>query len=189
MVYLLIIILIILIMPIKVVILKDDRRSDIDLYFTKLFNLRLDFDEFIAFLITDKENPNKVSSSRIIENYHLYKRTQNVIKTTTSMIKLKKITLIVKTKGKSKGSKMWLYVISWIYLSFVQNNIHRYFKKVENEHYNQISAERFNLNFELQFNFRFIYLLFALIKNIKDIPKIFRSKKKGSKIHGTTSHS
>ena len=37
MVYLLIIILIILIMPIKVVILKDDRRSDIDLYFTETF--------------------------------------------------------------------------------------------------------------------------------------------------------
>jgi hypothetical protein len=189
MIYALIILLIIIVMPMKIVITKDDRRSDIDIYFTKIFNLRLDFDEFIAFLITEKANPERISAERVIRNYHLFKRAKRIIVTMTKMTRVSKLTFIVKTKGKSLEASVWLYVISWVYLSFLQNNVHRYFKSVENEHYNQMPAEKFNLNFEFQCHFRLIYLFFALIRNIRDLPKVIRFMKKGRKIYGTTSNS
>lgn len=189
MIYALIVLLIIIIMPFKIVITKDDRRSDIDIYFTKIFNLRLDFDEFIAFLVTEKDNPDRISPERVVRNYHLFKRSKRIIISMAKMIRVSKLTFIVKTKGKSLETCVWLYVVSWIYLAYLQNNVHRYFKSVENEHYNQMPAEKFNLNFEFQCNFRLVYLIFAMIKNIKDLPKIIRFMKKGRKIYGTTSNS
>ncbi|NLD26238.1 MAG: hypothetical protein GX661_02635 [Acholeplasmataceae bacterium] len=189
MIYALIVLLIIIIMPFKIVITKDDRRSDIDIYFTKIFNLRLDFDEIIAFLVTEKDNPDRISPERVVRNYHLFKRSKRIIISMAKMIRVSKLTFIVKTKGKSLETCVWLYVVSWIYLAYLQNNVHRYFKSVENEHYNQMPAEKFNLNFEFQCNFRLVYLIFAMIKNIKDLPKIIRFMKKGRKIYGTTSNS
>ena len=46
MIYLLIVIVIILVMPIKVVAARDDVRGDVDI-FTKIFDLRLDFDQLV----------------------------------------------------------------------------------------------------------------------------------------------
>ena len=47
MIYIVIIIAVILIMPIRIVAVRDDVRGDVDIYFTKIFNLRLDFDQLV----------------------------------------------------------------------------------------------------------------------------------------------
>jgi hypothetical protein len=101
---------------------------------------------------------------------------------------LDKLTFIIKTKGKSLQKQTWNFVFSWTLISYVQNYIHGHFKSVKDEYYNQVPGEKNVVFFELQFKFRLIYLLFSFIKNIKDLPKLIKSKK-GRKKYGTTSNS
>ena len=54
MIYLLIVIVIILVMPIKVVAARDDVRGDVDIFFTKIFDLRLDFDQLVRRLFAER---------------------------------------------------------------------------------------------------------------------------------------
>ena len=64
MIYVLVVFVLLLITPIRVVITKDETRSDIDFYFTRTFNLRLDFDEFIKLLFTEADTPEKISPAK-----------------------------------------------------------------------------------------------------------------------------
>lgn len=185
MIYVLILLIIILITPIQVVITKDETRSDIDFYFTRIFNLRLDFDEFIKALFTEADTPEKLSVSKVVRTFQSYRRFSPFIRTATRIVPLEKLTLIIKTKGQSLERQTWNFVVSWILIAYLQNLVHSYFKSVKDEYYNQVPAEKSALYFEFRFNFRLVYLLFSLIKNIKRMPKLINPKK-GRKKYGTT---
>lgn len=187
MIYVLVVFVLLLITPIRVVITKDETRSDIDFYFTRIFNLRLDFDEFIKLLFTEADTPEKISPAKILHTYQNYNRFSPFVRTATRMVPLDKITVIVKTEGKSLERQTWNFVFAWIFLGYFQNLIHGYFKYVKDEYYNQVPAEKTAIFFELRFNFRLIYLLFSGIKNINRVPKLINPKK-GRKKHGATSN-
>jgi len=174
-------------MPIKIVVSKDDQRSDVDIFFTKILDIRLDFDQLLRRFFAEKGDPNKITLHSILYNLGLYRNAKSIIATTTKMIKIKKLTFIIKSKSTSLDTETWSYVFSWIIFGYFQDYIHRYFKAVDNEYYNHQIAPANKVNFECYFNIRLIYLLFALIRNIKDIPKIIRFMKKGNKAYGTTS--
>lgn len=188
MIYVLILLLLFLITPIQVVITKDETRSDIDFYFTRIFNLHLDFDEFIKALFTEADTPEKISRAKIMRTYQNYKRFSPFVRTATRMVPLEKMTFIIKTSGKSLERQTWNFVFSWILISYFQNFVHSYFKDVKDEYYNQVPAEKTAIYFEFRFNFRLIYLLFSVIKNIREIPKLIHPKK-GRKKYGATSDS
>jgi hypothetical protein len=173
-------------MPIKFVVIKDDNHNDIDIFLTKIFNIRIDFDDFIRYVLTTKENRNKITLESIKHNYGVYQRSSNIIASLTKMIRIRKLTFIIKTKSNSIEADTWGFVGSWIIFGYFQNYVHQYFKRVDNEYYNHQIAPNFNFNFDCHFNIRLFYIIFALIKNMKDIPKIIRFVKKGSKVYGTT---
>jgi hypothetical protein len=185
MIYVLVILILFLVTPIRVVITKDETKSDIDFYFTRIFNLRLDFDEFIKALFTEAGTPEKISPAKIIRTYQNYNRFSPFIRTATRMTSLDKITLVVRTGGKSLERQTWNFVFSWILIAYFQNLVHGYFKSVKDEYYNQVPAEKTAVLFELRFNFRLIYLVFSGIKNLNRIPQLIHPKK-GRKRHGTT---
>ncbi|MGB4537448.1 MAG: hypothetical protein WBI24_02190, partial [Bacilli bacterium] len=62
MIYLLIVIVIILVMPIKVVAARDDVRGDVDIFFTKIFDLRLDFDQLVRRVFAERGDPERVTA-------------------------------------------------------------------------------------------------------------------------------
>ncbi|HEY8395315.1 MAG TPA: hypothetical protein VIK96_00900, partial [Bacilli bacterium] len=120
--------------------------------------------------------------------YQNYKRFSPFVRTATRMVPLEKMTFIIKTSGKSLERQTWNFVFSWILISYFQNFVHSYFKDVKDEYYNQVPAEKTAIYFEFRFNFRLIYLLFSVIKNIREIPKLIHPKK-GRKKYGATSDS
>jgi len=176
-------------MPIKFVVSKDDNRNDIDIYLTKLFNIRFDFDEFLKYLFTVRGHREKITVNSILYNLGVFKKSINIVKSITKMTRIRKLTFIIKTKSNSLEADTWGFVFSWTIFGYFQNYAHKYFKKVDNEYYNHQIAPKYNFNFECQFNLRLIYILFSLIKNVKDIPKVIRFIKKGSKVYGTTTAS
>lgn len=178
MIYVLIVFLILLIMPIKIVVTKDDKHNDIDIFLTKIFNIRIDFDDFIRYLLTTKANREQITLSSIIYNYHLFQKSKNIIVTICKMIRLKKLTFIIKTKSYNLETDTWSFFGSWIVLGYFQNTIHGYFKTIENEYYNHQISSKFNFNIESQFNIRLIYIIFSITRHIKDLPKIIRFIKK-----------
>ncbi|MDD4388221.1 MAG: hypothetical protein PHV87_03290 [Bacilli bacterium] len=186
MIYVLTIIVIILIMPIKIVAIKDDRHSDVDIHFTKILDIKLDFDQLLRRLFSEKGDPERITFRSFLSSIGLYRQAKNIITTTTKMISIKKMTFIIKTKSSSLDSDTWGFVFSWIVFGYFQDYVHRYFKAVENEYYNHQIAPANKINFECHFNIRLVYLLFALIRNIKDIPKVIRFIKKGNKAYGTS---
>jgi len=173
-------------MPIKVVINKDDNRSDIDIFFTKIFNLRLDFDEFLKRFFFLRDNSNKITLQNLLYNIKLYKVSKNIVTTTTRMITVKKLTFIIKTKSTSLEMETWSFVFSWTFFGYFQNYIHSLFKGVNNEYYNHQISLNNTINFECHFNIRILYLLFSSIRNIRDIPKVIKFIRKGSKGYGTS---
>lgn len=186
MIYLLIVIVIILVMPIKVVAARDDVRGDVDIFFTKIFDLRLDFDQLVRRVFAERGDPERVTARSILLSIGYYRQAKNIINTTTRMIKIKKLTFIIKTKSGSLEADTWGYVFSWIAIGYFRDYVHRNFRVVENEYYNHQVAAANKINFECHFNVRLAYILLALIRHFKDIPKIIKFMKKGKKVYGAS---
>ena len=75
---------------------------------------------------------------------------------------------------------------SWIAIGYFRDYVHRNFRVVENEYYNHQVAAANKINFECHFNVRLAYILLALIRHFKDIPKIIKFMKKGKKVYGAS---
>lgn len=186
MIYIVIIIAVILIMPIRIVAVRDDVRGDVDIYFTKIFNLRLDFDQLVRRLFAERGDPERITVKSALASLSYYRQARNIIRTATRMIKIKKLTLIVKTKSGSLDTDTWGFLFSYIGLSYLRAYIHRNFRAVENEYFGHQVAAVNCVNFECHFNVRLAYFLFALIRNIKDIPRVIKSMKKGKSVYGAS---
>ena len=186
MIYVLIILVLIFIMPVKIVISKNDKRSDVDIFFTKLFDVRLDFDELLKYLLTTKEDRAHITFDSIIHNLGVFKRSKNIFVSILKMSRINKLTLIIKTRSANLETDTYGYVFTWIFLCYLKKYVHEYFKKVENDYYNHQLAEQYNVNLDCHINIRLIYIIFAVIRNIKDIPRVLKFIKKGSKVYGAS---
>lgn len=157
MIYVLIVLALILLMPIEVVITKNDNRSDIDIYLTKIFNIRIDFDDFLRFLIGEKEEGvNKITLRSIDDAVKQFRKHSGSFAKIARMTDMRKLTVILKTKSNSIEADTWGFVGSWIVFGYTQNYAHRYFRRVENEFYNHQIAPRFAMNLESKLHMRFI---------------------------------
>ena len=172
------ILIIILFMPIKVQIIRNDNKNDINLYFIKIFNLRFDLDEFIKKLYQDNSKP---SLNVIIKNIKTLKIYKKLLKELMGMIILKKNTIQLYTNNINIGFVYWNSIYT------IRNFLSEHFLKLENEYYNvkYDEKEKNKIQFEFIFYFRTIYLIIAYIVSIKDI---INKKKKGSVVNVGTSN-
>lgn len=84
------VLLIILFMPVKVQIIRNDKKNDINLYFVKIFNIRFDLDEFLKKLYQDNSKPSLTVIINNIKNLKIYKK---LLKELMGMIVMRKSTL------------------------------------------------------------------------------------------------
>ena len=177
----LILILLILIMPIKIKISKTSKHIDVDVYFVKIFNVKLDFDKLMKKLLTTKYNPDIVTINGILYNMGMIIKSYGIIKEICSMIVISKMTWIYKINFEKEELEVYATFIGWNTISYFRSFLISSFKNIKNEYYSiQTTKEVVGLSFEMVMNFRLIYLFFALFKKIKDIPKIIKFHKKGS---------
>lgn len=188
MIYVLIIITIILIMPIEIVFTKDENYNDIDIYLTKLFNLRLDFDEILKLLLTTKENRDQITIKGLKHNYELFNLSRNLIYDASKHSRPKKLTLILKVRKIQPEVDIFLYVIYWNFLLFLRNKFHKAAPRMEDEEFGVEYKDDYNINFKWSLRLRIIYIVFSFIKNYKDLFKIRKFLRKGKNKNGKTSN-
>lgn len=174
----LIIIVFIIIMPIKIRVIRNDSYNDIDVYFIKIFNMRLDLDEIIKRMFFDKNS--SISLNSILYNIGLFIKSSNIIKDTVKQMKISKLTCIFQVNLKNEKIEMLGIVTAWNSICYLRDFIYKYFKEINNEYYSvQTNNEKINSSFEIILNFRLIYIIFSVLKNFKDIKKIIKFIKKG----------
>lgn len=179
--YFLIFILALLFMPIRIRIIRNDKFNDIDIYFIKVFNVRLDFDKFIKKMFVDSDSSNKVTINKVLYNLGILIKSSNMIKSTISRVVISKLTWIVEVENKNEEANVFLTVASFNIIVYLRNLIYKYFKEVKNEYYSvQTESSKIDASFEVIFDFRIIYFILSVFKNFKDIKKIKNFIKKGS---------
>ena len=75
-------------MPVKVQIIRNDKKNDINLYFVKIFNIRFDLDEFLKKLYQDNSKPSLTVIINNIKNLKIY--NLKIVKYSIPKIELKK---------------------------------------------------------------------------------------------------
>ena len=166
------IILIVLLMPIKIQIIKnmnnDKYVNDINIYFIKIFNIRIDFDRFLYKTLKIKKSNNL---NNIITNINYIKNNKSLLTNFLSLITLNKITLIYKTNN------LLLSFLSWNSI-YIIRNLYSNLLDIENEYYNVIYDEDIEnrIVYDIQFKIRIIYFLLAYVLNIYEKFKKRRHK-------------
>ena len=170
-------------MPIKVQVIyvkdenKGKRHSDINIYFVKFFNKKLDLDSIIRTLI--KDDNDEFSISKLIYNIKLFILGKNINRTLLKMVYVDKVTALFKTNN------IYQYVLMNNIIYLGSNLINEYTKDVGSEYYSVLLKEDKSSNFELVFYIRGVYALFSVIANIKDLIKVRKFIKYRRKELGT----
>lgn len=189
MIYLLIVLTLILIMPIKVKITRNDNKNDVELILTKIFNISIDIDELIRYLLSSRED-NKITLDSILYNVGLFIKMKRIIISLMGMLTISKLTYVAKQNIKDIHYNIYAYVGSWTFINYFRNFIHKRCYVVKNEYYSVRNVKDFrvyDINIECEFNVRLLYVFLAVIINIKDIPKIIKYIK-GSRKNELTSN-
>lgn len=173
--------LIILIMPIKIKIYKKSKHVDVDLYFSKLLNLKLDFDKLMKKILMKNYKYHVNALNNFLYNLGIIIKSYGIVRELCKITMISKITWIYKINLKKEELEMYSMIIGWNSIAYLRNFLNNFFKGISDEYYSiQTENETVGLSFEIIINFRFIYLVYVLIKKIKDIPKIIEFHKKGS---------
>ncbi len=160
-------------MPVGIRFIYNDQKSDVDIYFYKLFNTRFDLDEFIRLFVTDKDDREKISFAVIRYNVILAFQSRKVFRDICKYSKVRKITVLLK----EDYEKIYTFFAYWMAVSELSQFLHSNFKAVENEYY-MTSNLQSEINFEFILEVRGIIFLFILFKNIKEIFRIKKYMKK-----------
>ena len=172
--------LIVLLMPIKIRIIRNDKHNDVDIFFVKVFNKRLDLDELYYKLLSDKKE-NKITINSILYNLGIFIKSYPIIKKTCKMIEISKLTIVSKTKLKKEENQVYSSIVFWNTISYSRSFLMKNFKKIGNEYYSmQVAKDDRDVSFEIKLNFRLVYLLISVFSSFNEIPKIIKFHKKGS---------
>ena len=178
-----VLLVLVLIMPIKVQVIyvKDEMRakkySDINIYFIKFFNKKIDLDSVIKVLVRDENN--EVSISKLIYNIKLFILSKNINRTLLKMVYVDKVTALFTTNS------IYQYVFYNNLIALESAFVNEYTKEVGSEYYSVLLKENKSSNFELVFYVRGVYALFTIIANIKDLVKVRKFIKYRRKELGT----
>ena len=175
-------------MPVEVVFTRDETHNDIDIYLTKLFNFRLDFDEILNLLLTTKDNREQVTLSSLKYKFALFKMAKKIIQDIGKNARPKRLKFTIKAKKIQPEIDLFLYIILWTFLSYVKDKFHELVPRMEDDSYNLVYASKFNYTFYWSIRIRLVYIIFSIIINYRDLLKIRKHLRKGKKKYGTSSN-
>lgn len=177
------IIIAILFTPLGIRIQKNDYRQDVDIFLTKFFNIRIDFDEFIRLFLTSRKNRNEITFESIVNNFKLFKEFQNIIEDIFKHSQIRYLTIILKGKFSEVDYETYFKTSGYIFFEMLDEYLTRSFKKVKNTYYSIQSIKssvKDMLVLETYVYVRLIYIIKAFITNFKDTKKIIKLLRKES---------
>lgn len=167
----------ILFMPLGIKIQKNDYFSDVDIYLTKFFNIKIDFDDFVRLFLTSRKNRDEITVESVVNNIRLFKEFQNIIEEVFKFCHIKHLTIILKGKFNEIGYETYFRLSSEIFFEVLNEYLLRSFKKVRNTYYS-VQKSKSDLKdmivLETQINVRLIYIIRAFLVNMRDTKKIIK---------------
>lgn len=171
MVYIIIgIILIILIMPFNIRFLYDDKKSDIEINLIKIFNIKIDVDKFIRFLLTSKKDRSRITVDSIMYKMGLFLKSKHITKWIIKRTRLVKSSILIE----EDIEKYLTFIASWITINSVKKYIEKMFYKVENNYYMVLPSNKRKISMEFIMQTRIILGIIAILINIKDVFKMIK---------------
>jgi hypothetical protein len=160
-------------MPINLRFTYDDKESNVEIKLTKIFNLKIDIDEFFKLILTTKKNRDKVTLDSLLFNAGLFIRSRKILRWVCKQSDVRKVTLILYQNYEWPS----LIVSSWTILSGIKSLIHNLFYQVEDEHYMINDDEKLQFQFDIVMQTRIFFAILAILFNIKDLFKILKYMK------------
>lgn len=175
-----IVLLIILFTPISLRIIYDDTYSDIDVFLFKYIKYKFDLDSFIRKFIMDKNDNSRISFPTILNNFELAINSKKTMRDIIKTIDIKKSTIIFKQDYEN----YLLFVFFWNLVSRYTYIIRKSFRNVDNEYYMTSDNDR-DISIELILRLKLINILVAIIKNLKEMIKVLKIRRRQKK-NGTS---
>ena len=166
----LIFLFIILIMPINFRFLYDDDRSDIEIQLIKFFNLKIDVDKFIRFLLTNKYDRNKITFDSIVYKMVLFFKGRRISKWVIRRTRLIKSSILIEEDIEN----YLLFIMDWTAVNVIKNLFSSLFSKTENNYYMVLPSNKRKISLEIVVQMRIIFLILAIIFNMKDVFKTIK---------------
>ena len=164
---------VILIMPINFRVTYNDKKSDVEIKLVKLFNIKIDIDEFIRLLLTTKGKRDKITLDSVLYNLGVFIRSRKVLRWVCKYSDVRKVSVIVYEDYEMPH----LVVYSWTLLSRLKAFIHSIFFKVSDEHYMINDDEKLKIQLDIVIQTRIIFAILAIIFNIKTVFKTIKFMK------------
>lgn len=165
-----VIIFLLIVMPIEFRVIYTNARGDLEINLVKLLNIRIDLDKVIRYLLTTKGHREEITLEGIIYNFTIFRKSKNIFNTLARLTIIKKMTVI----AYEDYEKNYLVINSWILLNYVKAILKNKFWRIKNDYYMVADDDRFRLNFEAIMEVRIIFIIIAIILNIKDVFKTIK---------------
>jgi hypothetical protein len=170
------IVIIMLILPVSAKVVKDHQRADVDIYLSKLLNIKVDFDEFMKALLSAGREQVKVNG--IFDTITTTYKYRKLIHDITMNSNVTKVTLVPEYYLNDPIIGTYVNVLNWNLIAVFKRYLHNNFHKVKDEYYqvNIPNKTKTGFLFEIEIKTRMIYVIIGFLKNLKMIPEMLKQK-------------
>ena len=169
------IIIIFLMLPISVRAVRSKQAIDVDIYLSKLLDIKIDYNTFMRGLLSAGRE--QVKSSGLFQTIQKTYEYRSLLNDITKRSNVTKVTFVPKYYIDDPIVGTYINILNWNVISICKKYLHDNFRKVEDEYYyvNIPNESKVGFLFEIEIKTRVIYLIISIIKNIKIVPKIIKS--------------
>ena len=164
-----------LMLPISVRAVRSKQAIDVDIYLSKLLDIKIDYNTFMRGLLSAGRE--QVKSSGLFQTIQKTYEYRSLLNDITKRSNVTKVTFVPKYYIDDPIVGTYINILNWNVISIFKKYLHDNFRKVEDEYYyvNIPNESQVGFLFEIEIKTRVIYLIISIIKNIKIVPKIIKS--------------
>jgi len=163
---------------VKITIINTEDQTDVRVRFGILIYFHINYEAFIRFFSLIRDEENKISIKAFFEKSKGYIESRKIVKQLVANTTIAKFKLVSKNNAYDPIIEQYINATSWIVLSFIKEYIHSNFKKVKKDEYLVVTSKKLPSKYDLDFNITAkisVYaLLFVLLRNVRDIPRILK---------------
>ncbi|XMB85751.1 hypothetical protein RJG79_10115 [Mycoplasmatota bacterium WC44] len=162
---------------IKFKIVKNENEANVDLFFSRLLNIRFDVDEFYVRFTQSRERPDGFSVNETMENIRKLLESRSFFSDILSYTVIKEIRIIDNVKIQDSYYRQFVDVLGWTTLSMIQRFVRNNFKAVMKEEYKVVEnfrANTFRISIYCIGEIKLVNIIISIFKNIRQIPQLLK---------------
>lgn len=159
--------------PIGFKITYLDNRLNVDMFCYFFIKYKLDVDELIKRITSDKNKGNKFSLNVFLKNIEMFINSKKIIKDLLKQTVVTKNTII----QKENYDNIFTFIVFWNIIARFSFLTKKYFKQVKNEYY-MIGDIENDVNVEMIIKINLFKVFIVMFKNIKEVLKLIKIRRR-----------